>query len=90
MGMQYFITKTYFPDFHSHTRGEHDYLAYLDAEATIQWHLAAGFTAFAVTDHDTVEPSLKVRELARTKYNDRVKVIVGEEWVRKQLLSNTY
>ena len=47
-------------DVHSHTNVSHDVRGTLmrgfDAEANLAWHGRAGFDAFFITDHNTIEP----------------------------------
>jgi len=65
-------------DVHSHTDvggGQ------ISPETTIQWHIANGFNAFVVTDHNgDLDRAHATQQLAREKYNDKIKVLIGEEW----------
>ena len=56
----------------------------LGPEETILWHLGNGYNAMIVTDHNEIEPALKVREVARNKYASKMVVIVGQEWVSRK------
>eukprot|EP01111_Echinosteliopsis_oligospora_P012018 TRINITY_DN4080_c0_g1_i2.p1 TRINITY_DN4080_c0_g1~~TRINITY_DN4080_c0_g1_i2.p1 ORF type:complete len:212 (+),score=50.35 TRINITY_DN4080_c0_g1_i2:22-657(+) len=52
----------------------------IDAEQSIQWHIANGYNVMVVTDYNNLDGALATRDLARSKYNDFIKVLIGEEW----------
>jgi predicted metal-dependent phosphoesterase TrpH len=52
----------------------------LTPEQSILWHIAQGFNAMVVTDHNTWGVAEETRTIARTKYNDSIKVFIGMEW----------
>eukprot|EP01132_Coremiostelium_polycephalum_P002543 gene2543-3146_t len=52
----------------------------LTPEQNILWHIANGYNAMFVTDHNTVDGGIAAQKIAREKYNDKIKVIVGMEW----------
>jgi len=52
----------------------------LTPEQNIQWHIANGYNAMIVTDHNTVKGSIVTQQIAREKYNDKIKVLLGQEW----------
>lgn len=61
-------------DVHRHPSG-------MDPDVILEWHIASGYNAVVLTEHNTVEYSKKVQQVARTdKYKDRIKVLIGQEW----------
>lgn len=72
-------------DGHSHTIHSDGCLT---PEQTIQWHIANGFNAAIITDHNTLEGALKTREIARSRYNESFKVLVGMEWTTRRIHMN--
>eukprot|EP01133_Synstelium_polycarpum_P005637 gene5637-6506_t len=52
----------------------------LTPEQNIQWHIANGYNAMVVTDHNTMDGAFVAQKIAREKYNDQIKVLVGMEW----------
>jgi predicted metal-dependent phosphoesterase TrpH len=75
---QYNYTKwNVYLDGHSHSIGSDGALT---PEQTILWHIAQGFNAMVISDHDSFAKCEETRELARTKYNDSIKVFIGIEW----------
>lgn len=60
----------------------------LTPEQNIQWHLANGFNAAIVTDHNNLNGALKTRETARSKYNDSIKILLGLEWTSHRIHLN--
>jgi predicted metal-dependent phosphoesterase TrpH len=64
-------------DVHCHTTGSDGVLT---PEQSILWHIAQGFNAMVVTDHNTWAKGEETRNIARTKYNDSMKVFIGMEW----------
>jgi len=71
-------------DQHSHTK-------YSDGKLTIrqsiEWHIALGFNAFAITDHNTLDNSEEIAELAE-EYKDEIIVLQGMEWTTRRLHLN--
>jgi hypothetical protein len=65
-------------DSHCHTTRS-DAGAMTPSEA-VQWHVAYGYDAFAVTDHNTVAGAIEAREYAQRAYNGSVVVVPGFEW----------
>jgi len=61
-------------DGHSHLSGLRS------PEESILWHLAYGFNAMVVSQHNLVSNAFEVQKIAREKYNDKIKVIVGQEY----------
>ncbi|KAF9158377.1 hypothetical protein DFQ26_007719 [Actinomortierella ambigua] len=63
-------------DGHSHT-------IYSDGimtpETLIKWHIANGYNALIVTDHNTIEGGLAAEMIAKEKYADKITVIPGME-----------
>lgn len=76
---------------HSHTnkngKTNHDDGS-LSAEENIKWHIAHGFNATIITGHNTLDSALAARDIAREKYNDTIKVILGMEWTSCRLHMN--
>jgi len=64
-------------DAHSHTTASDGKLS---AEQNIQWHISQGYTAMVLTDHSSLANSYIIRDIARTNYNDSIKVLIGQEW----------
>jgi hypothetical protein len=62
-------------DTHCHTRHSDGTMT---VEEGIAWHIAMGFNAFFVTDHDTMTNAADVQRL-KEKYADRILVIQGLE-----------
>eukprot|EP00026_Physarum_polycephalum_P007152 Phypoly_transcript_07208.p1 GENE.Phypoly_transcript_07208~~Phypoly_transcript_07208.p1 ORF type:complete len:396 (+),score=59.16 Phypoly_transcript_07208:348-1535(+) len=60
-------------DVHHHPNG-------IDPDTLIQWFIASGYNAVVLTEHNTIENSLEVQKVAREKYNDQLKVLIGMEW----------
>jgi PHP domain-containing protein len=60
----------------------------LTPEQNIQWHIASGFNAMVLTDHNTYDNSEIIRNIARTKYNDSIKVLLGCEWTTSYIHLN--
>ncbi|KAG0334552.1 hypothetical protein BG000_008236 [Podila horticola] len=63
-------------DGHSHT-------TYSDGRMTpetlIKWHIANGYNAVIVTDHNTIKGGLAAQMIAKEKYADQITVIPGME-----------
>ncbi len=64
-------------DGHSHT---HFSDGSLTPKQNILWHLSLGYNAIVITDHNTFTGAEEAREIARTEYNDTIKVFIGVEW----------
>ncbi|QEE17156.1 PHP domain-containing protein [Promethearchaeum syntrophicum] len=64
-------------DGHSHTY-------YSDGELSprqnILWHMALGYNAMVLTDHNTFEGVYEIRDIARNEFNNTFKVLLGMEW----------
>jgi len=72
-------------DVHSHTLYSDGSLT---PEQNIQWHIANGYNAMALTDHNTLSGGLEAQKIAREKYSDKIKVLVGMEWTSCRLHLN--
>ena len=72
-------------DPHSHTRYSDGYLT---PEQNLLWHLSLGYNAMVLTDHNTFKGIEEIRSLARTRYNDTIKVLIGTEWTTRRLHLN--
>jgi len=64
-------------DGHSHTKYSDGHLT---PRQNLLWHIAMGFNAMALTDHNTFVGVEEIRQLARTEFNDSIKVLIGVEW----------
>lgn len=69
-------------DSHSHSNASDGRLT---PEQNLQWHLSMGFNAMVLTDHNTFTNNDAIRDIARSKYNDRIKVLPGVEWTTSRL-----
>ncbi len=71
-------------DQHSHTK-------YSDGRLTvkqnIEWHITMGFTAVAITDHNTLSNSDEIKLLAE-EYKKEIIVIQGMEWTTRRIHLN--
>lgn len=72
-------------DGHSHTRYSDGSLT---PEQNLLWHLSMGYNAMILTDHNTFKGVEEIRTLARTKYNDSIKVLIGTEWTTRRIHLN--
>ncbi len=72
-------------DQHSHTNYQGGVLT---PEQNVQWHIAGGYNACIITDHNSIDNAVAARNIARSKYNDTIKVIVGEEWTSDRIHLN--
>ena len=70
-------------DDHSHTNASD---GDGDPRRLIEWHLSRGYTAFAVTDHNTVEAYPEAKRLTETVrwYRERIVVLPGVEWTTRR------
>ncbi len=64
-------------DSHSHTYYSDGSLS---PRQNLLWHISMGFNAMALTDHNTFEGINEIRQIARTEFNDTIKVLIGIEW----------
>ncbi|MEE9411151.1 MAG: PHP domain-containing protein [Candidatus Heimdallarchaeota archaeon] len=64
-------------DPHSHTKYSEGHLT---PRQNLLWHIAMGFNAIALTDHNTFAGIEETRQIARTEFNDSIKVLIGVEW----------
>ena len=72
-------------DGHSHTTNSDGRLT---PEQNIQWHLAYGFNAAVITDHNNIKGALQARAIARSQYNDSIKILIGLEWTTDRIHMN--
>ncbi|MCG3222716.1 MAG: CehA/McbA family metallohydrolase [Candidatus Heimdallarchaeota archaeon] len=70
---------------------QHSHTDYSDGRVTvrqnIEWHVALGFTAVAITDHNTLENSEEIKQLAE-EYQDEIIVLQGMEWTTSRIHLN--
>ena len=71
-------------DQHSHTRYSDGKLS---VRQNIEWHIALGFTALAITDHNTLENAEEIKELAE-EYKNEIIVLQGMEWTTSRIHMN--
>jgi hypothetical protein len=72
-------------DQHSHTIWSDGVLT---PEQNIIWHIKHGFNAAVITDHHAIQGALEAQRIAREKYNDTFKVIIGQEWSNNRIHMN--
>ena len=72
-------------DPHSHTYYSDGHLS---PRQNILWHIAMGFNAMVLSDHNTFEGVEEIRNIARTEFNDSIKVFVGMEWTTDRIHMN--
>jgi predicted metal-dependent phosphoesterase TrpH len=72
-------------DGHSHTYYSDGSLS---PRQNLLWHMSLGFNAMVLTDHNTFKGVEEIREIARTEYNDSIKVLIGVEWTTERLHLN--
>ncbi|KAI8979286.1 Polymerase/histidinol phosphatase-like protein [Mycotypha africana] len=62
----------------------HSHSTYSDGKMNVRqllnWHIANGYNAVMVTDHNTIEGGLAAEKLAIREYNDTIVVIPGMEY----------
>ncbi|KAG0095974.1 hypothetical protein BGZ93_005156 [Podila epicladia] len=63
-------------DGHSHTTYSDGRMS---PETLIKWHIANGYNAVIVTDHNTIRGGLAAQKIAKEKYADQITVIPGME-----------
>ncbi|MBK5112270.1 MAG: PHP domain-containing protein [Candidatus Heimdallarchaeota archaeon] len=71
-------------DLHSHTKYSDGILS---IEQNILWHIAHGFNAMALTDHNTLWNANNLVKIAE-KYRDQIVVIQGMEWTSDRIHMN--
>eukprot|EP01114_Cavostelium_apophysatum_P000824 TRINITY_DN10726_c0_g1_i1.p1 TRINITY_DN10726_c0_g1~~TRINITY_DN10726_c0_g1_i1.p1 ORF type:complete len:404 (-),score=91.11 TRINITY_DN10726_c0_g1_i1:2-1213(-) len=60
-------------DGHSHTES-------LSPEQSVLWHIANGYNAAIITNHNTIAKGYQAQQIARQKYPNQIKVLVGQEY----------
>ncbi len=71
-------------DHHSHTKYSDGILT---VEQNILWHLAHGFNAMALSDHNTIKGTEEFETLA-TEYSSQIVLIKGMEWTTNRIHLN--
>lgn len=71
-------------DHHSHTKYSDGILT---VEQNILWHLAHGFNAMALSDHNTMKGTEEFDTLA-TKYSSQIALVKGMEWTTNRIHLN--
>jgi hypothetical protein len=71
-------------DHHSHTRYSDGILT---VEQNVLWHLAHGFNAIAITDHNTINNKNDIAEM-QSKYQGQILILQGEEWTTSRVHLN--
>jgi histidinol phosphatase-like PHP family hydrolase len=70
----------------------HSHTLYSDGSLTprqnLLWHIAMGFNAMVLSDHNTFEGIDEIREIARNEFNDTIKVLAGMEWTTARVHLN--
>lgn len=70
----------------------HSHTFYSDGDLSprqnLLWHMAMGFNAIVLTDHNTFEGIEEIKQIARTEFNDSIKVLTGMEWTTDRLHMN--
>ncbi|MHA1222085.1 MAG: hypothetical protein ACTSP3_02255 [Candidatus Heimdallarchaeaceae archaeon] len=72
-------------DQHSHTINGTE--GKLTLKQSAEWHIALGFTAFAVTDHNKV-PDPNEFQLISNEYKDKIIIVPGMEWTTSRIHLN--
>ncbi len=72
-------------DPHSHTFHSDGSLS---PRQNLLWHISMGYNAMVLTDHNTYDGIDEIREIARTEYNDTIKVLAGVEWTTARIHMN--
>jgi hypothetical protein len=67
-------------DGHSHT--------ILTPRQNLLWHISMGYNACIITDHGRIDRAIEARDIARSEYNNLIKVIVGEEYSTDRIHMN--
>jgi histidinol phosphatase-like PHP family hydrolase len=60
----------------------------LSPRQNLLWHIAMGYNAMVLSDHNTFEGIDEIREIAQTEYNDTIKVLAGVEWTTARIHLN--
>ena len=60
----------------------------MSPEDNILWHIANGYNAMVISEHNNLEGALVTQKLAREKYNDKIKVLIGTEYVNLLFLQS--
>jgi hypothetical protein len=60
----------------------------LSPRQNLLWHMSMGFNAIVLSDHNTFEGIDEIREIARTEFNDTIKVLPGVEWTTARVHLN--
>ena len=71
-------------DQHSHTYHSDGILS---VEQNIKWHIAMGFNACAITDHNNIKSAKDIAELA-PQYANQIVIIQGMEWTTDRIHMN--
>ncbi|MHA1198716.1 MAG: CehA/McbA family metallohydrolase [Candidatus Heimdallarchaeaceae archaeon] len=71
-------------DQHSHTKNSDGKLT---TRQNIEWHIAQGFTAVVITDHNTLENAEEIQQLAQEYLNSCI-IIQGMEWTTTRIHFN--
>jgi hypothetical protein len=70
---------------------QHSHTIYSDGILTVEqnvlWHIAHGFNAIAITDHNTIRNAGKIAQMAH-KYQDKIVIIQGMEWTTDRIHMN--
>ncbi len=70
----------------------HSHTFYSDGDLSprqnLLWHMAMGFNAIVLTDHNTFEGIEEIKQIARAEFNDSIKVLAGMEWTTDRLHMN--
>lgn len=72
-------------DQHSHTLHSDGVLS---PEDNIRWHIAMGFNAMVISDHNTFSAIDEAMSVAKEKYADEIIVIPGVEWTSNRVHMN--
>ena len=72
-------------DQHSHTTYSDGVLS---PRQNIMWHMAHGYNACVLTDHDNIEGALEARQIAESEFAGEFIVIIGQEWTTSRIHMN--
>ncbi len=78
------ITYNILLDQHTHSTYSDGFLS---IRQNIEWHIAVGFTALVISDHNTLSNSEEIQQLA-DEYKDEIIVLQGMEWTTRRLHMN--
>ena len=73
-------------DAHSHSDASYDGI--ITPRQNIKWHIAMGFNAMVLTDHNTFDNVEEAKRIAREEFNDTIKVFTGVEWTTSRIHMN--